>query len=94
MLLVNSNKGLRFFDVLLASEDYIIEEHSLAELKQACLHHPSKFNPQRRFFVNDYKKFGFVYVAKKYGDIGIRGKIKQIIIKTLKYVGVKKYKYS
>ena len=37
---------------------------------QPNLQHPSVIHPKRDEFEKDYIKYGFVYVAKKYGNLG------------------------
>lgn len=52
----------------------------LLDAMQPNLIHPSNVHPLRMEFENDYKIYGFEYVAKKYGDMGIRNWNKRIVI--------------
>ena len=42
---------------------------------QPNLQHPSVIHPKRDEFEKDYIKYGFVYVAKKYGNLGWKYKV-------------------
>ena len=52
------------------------EEVEVGNYMQPQLKYPCKLNPQHKSFVLDYKTKGFLYVAKKYGDWGVRWKLK------------------
>lgn len=73
LVFVNTNKGATFFANVISRINFIKTELQLA--LQANLQKPSEANPNRFVFENDYAENGFVYVAKKYGNIGIRYKI-------------------
>lgn len=79
LVLVNSEKGEQLFESL----EQNAEKISLHECMQPQLQWPSRLHSAHYKFVNDYKINGFVYVAKKYGDIGWRYK-KQIFIRNFK----------
>lgn len=73
LVLVNTKKGRHLFSEI---ADQI---HYLKTDTQHCLQHnlecPSLISPQRAAFEQDFISHGFVYCAKKYGDIGIRHKV-------------------
>lgn len=79
LVLVNSEKGKRLFENL----QQIAEKITIEECVQPQLQRPSKLHPFHRNFVEDYKHWGFVYIAKKYGDLGWRYK-KKCLIDTIK----------
>lgn len=70
LLLVNSEKGYRLFKSV--KDKFIVEQSSLTECMQPQLQYPSKLSPLHKKFVKDYEDKGFLYIAKKYGDIGWR----------------------
>ena len=76
LVLANSDKGCDLLNKVLHKFHY--EEVDLKECLQPQLKYPSKQNPSHASFVADYKANGFLYIAKKYSDLGIRWKIKAI----------------
>lgn len=74
LVLVNTEKGKRLFDAV--KQDMNIASVKLEDCLQPNLCHPSEPHPKRDKFEQDYAKHGFVYVAKKYGDMGWRYKLK------------------
>lgn len=72
LLLVNSEKGRMMFDSI--KEKYIVEESNVRDCLQPQLQYPSEMSPLHEMFVHEYSKLGFLYVAKKYGDMGWRYK--------------------
>lgn len=79
LILINSDKGNDIFEKI--RENYIIEKSSTIDCLQPQLQYPSKISPLHNKFVEDYKNNGFLYVAKKYGDLGWRYKVKIVYIK-------------
>lgn len=77
LILVSSKKGYRLLQSII-SEAYI-EKCKLEDCMQPQLKMPVTMNPKREQFIYDYGKRGFLYVAKKYSDMGIRYKINRII---------------
>lgn len=71
LILVNSEKG-RY---LLNTIGQTAERISLKNCMQPQLKQPSILHPDHQKFIQDYKTKGFLYVAKKYGDLGWRYKI-------------------
>lgn len=70
LALINSSKGLELFNNV--KEKFIVEESNTTDCLQPQLQYPSKISPQHDAFVKDYSVDGFLYVAKKYGDMGYR----------------------
>ena len=68
LVLVNSEKGKQIFECIEKNAQKI----SLQDCIQPQLCHPSNLNPAHQKFVRDYETNGFLYVAKKYGDLGWR----------------------
>lgn len=68
LVLVNSEKGKQIFECIEKNAQKI----SLQDCIQPQLCHPSSLNPAHQKFVRDYETKGFLYVAKKYGDLGWR----------------------
>lgn len=85
LALVNSDKGKQLFESI--KDEYIVEPSNTTDCLQPQLQYPSKISPLHYNFVRDYNMFGFLYVAKKYGDIGLRFQIKNFYSKTKTFVG-------
>lgn len=75
LIMLNTQKGKALFENI--KDDFNL----IATTKELCvqpnLQHPTKIHPKREQFEKDYVKSGFVYVMKKYGNIGIRYWIKK-----------------
>lgn len=76
LVLVNTEKGQKLFDAV-KHNMYIIPAQ-LEDCLQPNLQHPSAMHPKRDAFERDYVKYGFEYVAKKYGDMGWRYQAKRM----------------
>ena len=76
LVLINSDKGKKLFELIRG--EYIVEPSNTTDCLQPQLQYPSKMSPLHNNFVKDYSKHGFLYVAKKYGDISFKFKIKYI----------------
>lgn len=70
LLLVNTEKGRNLFSEIVNRIHYLKTdtEHCM----QPNLLHPSLISPLRSIFERDFISKGFVYCAKKYGDIGVK----------------------
>lgn len=79
LILINSDKGKQLFENI----EKNAERTSLKDCMQPQLKQPSKLHPDYQRFAYDYETKGFLYVAKKYGDLGWRYKIK-CLIETIK----------
>ncbi|MCR8916918.1 Coenzyme F420 hydrogenase/dehydrogenase, beta subunit C-terminal domain [Bacteroides sp. ET225] len=73
LILINTGKGKDLFEK--SQNDMNFIEVELKNCLQPNLEHPSELHPLRDQFENDYKKYGFQYILKKYGDKGWRYKI-------------------
>lgn len=70
LVLVNTEKGRKLFDKIKSQMNLRISDRE--SCLQPNLQHPSEIHPLRQAFEEDYKKHGFLYVARKYGDMGWR----------------------
>ena len=77
LLLINSHKGRSYFEK--AKSSILFEPIDLDNFLQPQLRMPTELNTKRSTFIKDYESKGFLYVAKRYGDIGLRFKLKEII---------------
>ena len=73
IVLCNTSKGLGLFNQ--CKEKLIVTEVSKTDAMQHNLHSPSPIHHSHVRFAEDYKNKGFLYIAKKYGNWGIRYKI-------------------
>ena len=76
LVLINTEKGEKLFEAVRHNMDIIPAR--LEDCLQPNLQHPSLIHPKREAFERDYIKHGFVYVAKKYGDMGWRYQVKRV----------------
>lgn len=74
LLLLNTEKGEIWFEHIKEQLDYISVK--VEDCLQPNLEYPSVLGNNRMKFEQDYAKRGFVYIMKKYGDIGWRFKIR------------------
>jgi hypothetical protein len=84
LLLVNSEKGREIFDAVKDKLDYF--QTTIDKVMQTHLREPSKIHPQAKQFVEYYAKYGFERTMKRFGFIGWRHNIKEIIKKIRKFV--------
>lgn len=77
LILVNSEKGKTLLENISLSN--MIKPISFEQCLQPQLQRPSTMNYLCNKFRKDYENRGFLYIAKKYSDIGFRYKIKKII---------------
>lgn len=85
LALINSDKGLEFFNKV--RNMYIIEESNTADCLQPQLQYPSSLSSMHNDFSLDYEQYGFLYVAKKYGDIGWKYKLKYLYGRVRGFMG-------
>lgn len=76
LALINSIKGKELFSNV--KEIFFVEESNTTDCLQPQLQYPSSISPLHNKFTKDYIDNGFIYIAKKYGDIGLKVKIKNI----------------
>ena len=79
LVLCNTEKGVHLFSAVESQMD--IFSAKLENCMQPNLMHPSTMHAQRDQFEQDYSTKGFVYVMKKYGDMGCRYRIEQYVAK-------------
>lgn len=75
LVLVNTKRGKLLFNAV-GQDMNVYRVDNLNDCLQPNLQCPSTPYPNREEFERDYAKYGFVYVAKKYGDMGWRYKLK------------------
>lgn len=68
LVLINTLKGQKLFEEIKEDIHYI--QTDTQHCLQPNLQHPSVIHPKRNDFEKDYIRHGFVYVAKKYGNLG------------------------
>lgn len=78
VILVNSEKGHKLLQEITKTEAYI-KKCKIEDCMQPQLKEPTKMNPNHKQFIFDYETKGFIYIAKKYSDIGVRYKINRFI---------------
>ncbi len=79
LILINTEKGQKLFEAI--QHDLNTIPATLDKCLQPNLKHPTIIHPQRMDFERDYKKYGFSYVMKKYGNNERRHKLKSTIKK-------------
>lgn len=87
LFLVNTHKGADWFSKVTDHLDYMQVE--LDECMQPQLQHPAKLHKSRDRFEQEYKRYGFEYVMKKYGNVGINlyiNRLKHIVRKGIKLI--------
>jgi hypothetical protein len=77
LILINTEKGLEIFNNIKDKLNYLPAD--LDNCLQPNLQKPSSIHKQRDEFEKDYIKHGFKYVMYKYGEIGIKYRIKNRI---------------
>jgi len=75
LVLLNSQKAMKVFDNISCELDIIKSEP--AKCMQPNLEHPTHISKDRDKFWQLYYQKGFIAIAKKYGDIGIKNSIKK-----------------
>lgn len=79
MIMVNSEKGTLLLNDINTVMSLIKSDESEIDHLQPQLSRPSKANPLRDSFEQDFSEKGFRYVSKKYGDENWKEQIKKII---------------
>lgn len=75
LVLLNTEKGKLLFKK--ASNGLETHAVDIEDCLQPNLQHPSEIHPKRNQFEEDYKKHGFGYLLKKYGEVCWRFKLKR-----------------
>ncbi len=73
LVLINSEKGCDAFQR--SESNLYVVESNINDCLQPQLKGPSLVNSNRDLFIKDYDERGFLYVARKYGDMGWRYKL-------------------
>jgi coenzyme F420-reducing hydrogenase beta subunit len=89
LVLLNTPKGQRLFDEI--KRELVYEVSNAKDCPHPNLQHPSVASPKREEFWNDYYKYGFVYVIKKYVDYGLVAQSKILVKKILRKMKLAKY---
>lgn len=79
LLLCNTDKGVKLFDTITGVLN--VKEVALSNCVQPNLLHPSIPNKNAAKFERDYSSRGFLYVARRYGDLGWRYFVQRFIQK-------------
>lgn len=85
LLLINTEKGLHNFDQIDGKLLISIKSDTL-ECLQPQLKSPIKKNSNQELFIEEFSKYGFEFVAKKYADLGLKFKLKQQISLFLRFI--------
>ena len=83
LILVNTEKGREIFDAI--KDRMTVIQAKLEDCLQPNLQHPSVIHQKRMKVEKDYQRKGFLYVMKRYGDMGWQYKIK-ILKKKIKRI--------
>lgn len=81
LLLLNSNKGESCWNLIKDKTEYL--EETISNCKQPQLYKPTKASQDRDSFWDNYYKYGFLYISKKYTNYGRINRIKCLIKKIL-----------
>lgn len=76
LVLLNTEKGKLLFEAVKKQLNTIPVE--LQDCIQPNMQHPSVIDEKREQFEREYAKHGFKYIYFKYGEDGIRYKLKQL----------------
>lgn len=82
LVLCNSEKGRKMFDSVSSMLNFMPVD--IEHCMQYNLKCPTPVDPNRDCFEMDYKSHGFVYVMKKYGDVGVSFQLKRIVNSVLR----------
>ena len=75
LILVNTEKGRKLFDAV--KDRMTVVPAKLEDCLQPNLQHPSAIHPKRLAFEREYKRKGFEYVMKKYGENNWKKKVRR-----------------
>lgn len=70
VLLINSDEGLKIFNKLKDNLEYYLI--NISDLKHGPLRTPTQKPKDYENFINDYREYGYEYVAKKYASATIK----------------------
>ena len=81
LVLLNSNKGLELFHKIKGRLEY--KASPIEQCLQPQLIHPTAPSVNRERFWQDYQKHGYVYITKKYANVGFIAALKRVAKKIL-----------
>ena len=84
LVLVNSEKGRAMLDEIRPVLELV--ESNVRDCLQPQLQAPTTPNPQRERFVRDFTQRGFLYVARRYADLGWRWKMRASLSKAKRLI--------
>lgn len=89
LVLLNTSKGKDIFEKL--KNDLDIWESNTKDCLQPNLQYPTKKPEIRDQFWEDYYKFGFQYIAKKYAGYSFKCRVKKLVKSSLQKTGLLRY---
>lgn len=90
LVLVNTEKGRKIFREASLQMNVIPTE--LEKCLQTHLRKPSGLHPSSKQFMRDYTDYGFIYVMKKYGNAGLRSRLKSFFKRIYKALPLRLFK--
>lgn len=87
--MINTVKGEELFRAI--RDRLLVEEINTTGSSQHNLQLPSIYPENREDFWRDYKRKGYPYVARKYAGYNLVGKLRQLILRLLKRLGLDEY---
>ena len=84
LFLIHTQEGKEVFEKIGEEIDWI--QSNLQDCQQPNLQHPTKANPDRESFWDDYYRYGIKYVTEKYGNPNILQRFCRKIRKCLKSI--------
>ncbi|MBW9148514.1 Coenzyme F420 hydrogenase/dehydrogenase, beta subunit C-terminal domain [Clostridium sp. CM028] len=86
LIFVNTPKGQSIFNHMKNKIDFV--QSNTNDCLQPNLERPTKCPENREQFWDDYYKFGFIYIAKKYANFSLNARIKRAAVILLKKFGL------
>lgn len=86
LVFINTTKGQDIFEKIKDKIDFV--QSNTKDCLQHNLQQPTKMPTNREQFWDDYYKFGFVYIAKKYAGYSFKGRAKRFTVNILKQFGL------
>lgn len=81
LMLINTKKGAEVFENIKGAIEFA--PSTVTDCKQRHLTKPAAKSPMRDIFWQEYHKYGFEYITKKYTDYGFINRIKHRVLKPL-----------
>jgi len=86
LVLINTIKGQDIFEKIKENIDFV--QSNTKDCIQHNLKEPTFCPTKREQFWDDYQRFGFEFIAKKYAGYSIKERLKRLIIIVLKKLGI------